>query len=311
MSDSALIQLGELTKPATILIEKVSDAVGGLFRPWQIRRVAEAEAEAEKIKAISKIEITDLQYRSINRLFIEESKKQTNMEEITRKALPELSEQSRPKEVDDDWITHFFDKCRLISDEKMQLLWAKVLAGEANSPGKFSKRTVSLLSSIDKSDAELFASLCSFSWHVLNMVPLIYDVQHSVYSERGVKYISLKHLDDIGLISFNGITSYQLLNLPQRLPVFYCDRPILIEFKKSENNIFDMGHVSFSKCGLELAALCPVKENTEFKDYVIERWRAFGYNITVPEVQFGDSANNGATSPELNISPKKNQARWS
>ena len=32
--------LGDLSKPATVLIEKVSDAVGGLFRPHQIVRVA-------------------------------------------------------------------------------------------------------------------------------------------------------------------------------------------------------------------------------------------------------------------------------
>ncbi len=50
-----IINIGELSKPATILIEKVSDAVGGLLKPWQIRRVAKAEADAEKIKALAEI----------------------------------------------------------------------------------------------------------------------------------------------------------------------------------------------------------------------------------------------------------------
>jgi hypothetical protein len=46
MSDSnSIINLGELAKPATVLVEKIADAVGGLARPWQIKRVAEAEAE--------------------------------------------------------------------------------------------------------------------------------------------------------------------------------------------------------------------------------------------------------------------------
>ena len=31
--------LGELSKPATLLIEKISNAITGFARPWQIRRV--------------------------------------------------------------------------------------------------------------------------------------------------------------------------------------------------------------------------------------------------------------------------------
>jgi len=133
----ALINLGELSKPATVLIEKISEAVGGVFRPYQIRRVADAEADAEKIRAVSKIEVTDLHRRAMCRFLEEEGKKQQNIEDITSKALPDVAENSTPEKIENDWLTNFFDKCRLISDEGMQKLWAKVLAGEANMPGHF------------------------------------------------------------------------------------------------------------------------------------------------------------------------------
>ena len=32
--ESSLINLGELSKPAAVLIEKISDAVGGVFKPY-------------------------------------------------------------------------------------------------------------------------------------------------------------------------------------------------------------------------------------------------------------------------------------
>jgi hypothetical protein len=76
----SIVNLGDLTKPATVLIEKISEAIGGIFRPSQIRRIADAEAQAEKIKAISQIEITDLQRRAMYRFFSEEAKKQQNIE---------------------------------------------------------------------------------------------------------------------------------------------------------------------------------------------------------------------------------------
>jgi hypothetical protein len=40
--NSSLINLGDLAKPASVLIEKISDAIGGGFKPWQTRRVAKA-----------------------------------------------------------------------------------------------------------------------------------------------------------------------------------------------------------------------------------------------------------------------------
>ncbi len=44
---TSLVNIGELSKPATVLIEKISDAVGGIAKPWQIRRV-QRRSEAER-----------------------------------------------------------------------------------------------------------------------------------------------------------------------------------------------------------------------------------------------------------------------
>jgi hypothetical protein len=81
MNDIAgIVNFGDLTKPATVLIEKISDAIGGIYRPHQIRRIAEAEAQADRIKAVSQIEITELHLRAMIRFFSEEAKKQQNIE---------------------------------------------------------------------------------------------------------------------------------------------------------------------------------------------------------------------------------------
>ena len=57
-----------------------------------------------------------------------------NMEGITAKALPLLNENAGPDSMDNDWIVNFFDKSRIVSDDEMQNLWSRVLAGEANAP---------------------------------------------------------------------------------------------------------------------------------------------------------------------------------
>ena len=183
---NSLINLGDLSKPADTLIKKVSKAVGGIFAPYQIKRVAKAEAEAALIKAQTEIQITDLHLRAMRRFVEEEAKHQKNMEDITAKALPQLNGKADPSKVEDDWITNFFNKCRIVSDDEMQGLWSRILAGESNSPGTYSKRTVNFLSDLDKRDAETFTRLCGFGWVIVGFNPLIYDVKHPIYNNQGI-----------------------------------------------------------------------------------------------------------------------------
>jgi hypothetical protein len=288
----SLINVGELSKPATVLIEKISEAVGGIFRPYQIRRVAEAEVDAEKIKAISKIEVTDIQRRAMQRFLEEEAKKQENIESITSKALPAVGENSFPQKIENDWLANFFDKCRLISDDEMQNLWAKVLAGEANAPGHFSKRTISVLASLDKQDAELFQKLCSFAWWIMDeAVPLIYenelednqDPEQEPYSAIGINFETLKHLNEIGLMTYDGISGFSLTRLRQQIEVFYYGSQFVIEFPQPNGNKFDTGRVLLSKVGQDLAPLCESKPNPNFEEYIIKKWKSFGLKVSAVE----------------------------
>ena len=196
-----LINLGGLSKPATTLIEKISDAVGGIAKPWQTVRVARAEARADLIRAQTKIEISEIEQRAVLRMVREEGKKQENIENITAKAIPHLSNDSNPGEIEDDWLTHFFDRCRLISDNEMQTLWSRILVGEANKPGSFRKKTIETVATLDKSDADLFTKFCTFVWQIGNLCPVVMDFDDKNIINNGITFNSLTHLDDIGLIT--------------------------------------------------------------------------------------------------------------
>ena len=77
----------------------------------------------------------------------------------------------------------------------MQSLCATVLAGEANFPGTYSKRTVNFLSSLDKTNADLFSSLCGFGWFLGDVVPLVLDDMQPIYNERGINFTTLTYLE--------------------------------------------------------------------------------------------------------------------
>jgi hypothetical protein len=273
MSENPLAKLGDLTKPATVLVEKISDAVGGIFKPYQIVRVAKAEAEAERIRAESQIQVTDLHRRAMHRFLEEEAKKQANIETITQNALPLLNEESSPQNVDNDWITNFFDKCRIVSDEQMQALWSKVLAGEANQAGAFSRHTVNLLADLDKGDAELFVHLCAFAWQIGNIiVPLVYDVHDKIYNLQEINFGSLSHLESLGLIQFENLSGFRRTNLTKKDAAFYYGKPLELIFPQDAGNSLEVGKVLLTRAGQELAPVCGSKPVEGFFQFVYDRW---------------------------------------
>jgi hypothetical protein len=273
MSDSSsLINVGELAKPVTALIERIADATGVLYEPRRIRNRAKAEAEADLIKAHAQIEISDLQRRALKRFVEEEAKHQANIEEITEAAIPLLTDGATPEAMEEDWIANFFDRCRIVSDEEMQSLWAKVLAGEANSPSSFSKRTVNLLASLDKADANIFTQLCSFGFYMGVVLPLVYDLEDGIYREYGINFASLKHLEFIGLISFDSLGGFARKGQFEMLPIAYYGAPIRLTFAGEGEKVFGAGKVMLTQAGEQLAPICGSKRSDKILDYVLGKW---------------------------------------
>jgi hypothetical protein len=288
-TSNSLVNLGELSKPADTLIKKISNAVGGIFKPYQIERVAKAEAKASLIKAQTEIQITDLHQRAMCRFVEEEAKRQSNIESITAKALPQLDSNADPSKVEDDWITNFFDKCRIVSDDEMQGLWSRVLAGESNSPGTYSKRTVNFLSDLDKSDAELFTNLCGFVWVIGgSFTPLIYEFLHPIYKDKGIDFNSLSHLESIGLIQLNAIADLEIIEQPKSITVMYYEIPVCLVLPKKSDNEINIGKVALTHIGEELAPICGSEPVDGFLEYVTKKWKDLEY-ITEDKTKQADT----------------------
>lgn len=266
---NSIINLGDLAKPATVLIEKVSNAVGVLYEPRRIRKKAEAEVEAEKIKALAGIELSEIQQRGIERLVHQEARKQENIENITAKAAADLPPNAKTEELEEDWIAHFFDRCDKVSNEQMQSLWSRLLAGEATNPGTYSKRTIDFIATMDKSDADLFTKFCQFIWMVGDTTPLIFDPQAEVYTNQGINFSTLKHLDSIGLISFESVSGYRKVRLPKKALFHYYGLPTLAVFPKDQDNQLSVGHVLLTQAGRELVNICGSQRNQKFYEYAI------------------------------------------
>ena len=280
MPGFSLVNASGLSKPADTLVTKIANAFGRHFDPRQAVRMAEAEVQADRIRRVGAanidIEVAELKERAAARFANEEMTKQVNMEGIIEKALPGLGDNANPEAMENDWIMNFFDKCRMVSDNDMQQIWARILAGEANNPGSFSRRTVNLVADLDKRDAELFRNLCGFAWTTSGATPLVFDARGDIYNRSGITFDSLGQLESLGLIHFDSLAGFQIVNSHKQASVSYYGKEIILKFPNDSDRNLSIGTTILTRAGQELAPMCGSTPVEGFFDYVYDRWAGEG-----------------------------------
>ncbi|WP_286264901.1 TIGR03899 family protein [Thalassotalea atypica] len=88
-------------------------------------------------------------------------RKQSNMEAIIEKSIKYCSEHVASSKADPDWFSNFIELAENISNNVMQDLWAKILAGEISNPGSFSLKTLRTFKNLAIHDAKLLAKACA------------------------------------------------------------------------------------------------------------------------------------------------------
>jgi hypothetical protein len=173
-----------------VLHKSLLDPNVGVFGPWQARRAGKAaadavrEIEAAKIEAIQKklalrqeylekeaglnptalmekLALLDLEVRAI--------KEAANNSQIVERAAEllndEILEPDNPFKESEDWTTGFFNRSRDVSKEEMQVLFAKILAGEVVRPGSFSLRTIDFVNTLTTKEATFIYNACKYFCH--------------------------------------------------------------------------------------------------------------------------------------------------
>lgn len=284
MSDGgALIDLSKFGDAAKVLVEKISGAVGMVYEPRYVRNMARAESDAVRIRALAAIDLQDeLDRRTMARMLGQERRKQANLDRIVGAAVSQLdgATPDSASAMTEDWVAVFLDQAGKISDEEMQSLWSKILAGEASKPGTFSKRTLDVVSKLDKSEADAFTRLCSFAWHVGGWTPLIFDMaRDAVYVNAGITFDTLNTLSTAGLITIEP-NGYKKKVADGTGTIVYGARAWELELPKNQFDSLQIGNVLFTGTGIGLLPICGASTSNEIETYVLDRLKRSGLVVT-------------------------------
>ena len=220
----------------------IGSVAGTMLLPWRARQEvkarlisAEGEIEAQILSTESRAEtmhiIADAQAKAramlvspdskekgeldfaatvTQRIQFQEEKRQRNIESVVRYAASRLEDKHvEDHEPDHDWTARFFSDLQDISNEKMQILYAKILAGEVERPGSTTIKALTILRDLDQRTARVFRILCSLSIfsivdeeHTLDarVVSLGGNAAQNGLAKFGLSFGELNVLNEHGLI---------------------------------------------------------------------------------------------------------------
>ena len=222
-----------LVSPCEKLISAAQCAIGKAYEPryikrmaeakaYEIRQVSQAMAESSDVPisydkgaiAMDTTDFDELVKRTQNRLAYQELRKQTNIESVLSNSYIELENEPPVTDdpIDQDWLIRFFNSVEDISNEQMQCLWGKILAGEIKQPNSFSMRTLNILKNLTQREAELFTHLSPYIFTcpgnnqksiVDYFIPFLDSLGDNELSKYQIPFPDILTLSEAGIITHN------------------------------------------------------------------------------------------------------------
>lgn len=245
----------------------VGAIAGGLFTAIFLRHNTKTE-EFEKIKAGQFKEVADDLLAS-GKMTYTEYYKANNFLTVAKKADSYYREHPRTCEkdvYDFDWFMRFFEAVGNVSDDMMQNLWAKILAGEVARPSTFLLRTIDIVRNLSKRDAELFIRICSHSFMASSSNYFLPNEKEFLESV-GIKYIDIMKLSELGLL-FNDATIIFNISISNKPKLLINSNSLIMFITSASGNSEEasIGQYPFTEVGKELSTL--ISEGPSDDDYI-------------------------------------------
>lgn len=269
------------------IIDKISNALAWTMTPKGVgadivtanKSLIEEIAARDDIPVIERAVLIN-NYKKIVREY-------TNQIDVIRLASQDLKENAHPEKVEDDWIRFFFEKVKIVNEEEVKILWAKILAGEFNEPGTFSRQLLHTMSIMDSKMAKSFQKIRSSCFYV---APHIYTFIYRTdgksirnkdkYEELKLNYKDLRELDSVGIIQYRYPNFFSIRN--NKKIICYGKKKIIFDTNK---NMLLTGNVSLTDVGKQLCRICPMEYDDRVLDICMETWKHLGYK---PQIQIDD-----------------------
>lgn len=204
-----------------------------------------------------------------NYISARESRKMNNVKSVVEKATSHFIEGEKVSDepVNIDWTNRFFSIVEDISDETLQDIWGRILAGEVKQPNSFSLRTLDLLRNITKEEAELFVKASRF-----------YIEKNFIYTEEFA--LSLHEallLGEAGLINSEELVKEWNVEPNSKLEILIDRNTLIILHNDTDKKILCQPSIKkLSKAGIEILSLVEKTDRNKFYETLTRFFKSKG-----------------------------------
>ena len=303
-----------LVEPTMKLLDMVGGAIGTAYEPrhkrkmvdatvYEINAIADAMRNAADMPvvynqdgvAINSEDFNRLMQRAGNRLVLQETIKQHNIESVIDNAYEILEKEENCSEepVEQGWINRFFDSVADVSDEDLQKLWGKVLAGEIKQPKSYSLRTLETLKNLSKYEAELFEKVATLVTTLQGNLFLTSETD--ILRRYEISYDAILCLDECGLINSDGMVSYNpKISINDSVAIIAKSKLLLLKGTNERPTKISIGIFGLTRAGKELYSILKCDSNESYLcDFAekIEKNNKGNVSITLHQIHSYDGDN--------------------
>lgn len=235
------------------------------------KKMANAESYAAIKQAETDIKVQLLKLKGeeevANYVLAKEARKINNAKSVVEKATTHFVEGEKVSDepVNTDWTNRFFSIVEDISDETLQDIWGRILAGEVKRPNSFSLRTLDLLRNITKEEAELFVKASKF-----------YVEENFIYTERFSLHETLL-LGEAGFINSEELIKEWNIEPNSKLKILIDRNTLFILHNDTDRKIFCQPAVKkLSRAGIEILSLVEKTDRNEFYKILTQFFKSKG-----------------------------------
>ena len=273
--------LAGLSKPLTKLIEVIANGCNWVAQPYQIKRIADANAYASSVKSKEDfkqgLRTSLLEFTNRSILSVRENRQIDNLVNIISYAGQELQAIDNINDipVSPEWSSRFFDYAQNIYEEDVQVIWVKILAQETATPGIFFKRTLTVLHNIEQFEAKWFTELCQFVIDESFVLKNIINFEYFTYNK-------IQSMIDCGLLNSESC----IISIDKNVESIIFKSHYL---NRVHNSVVSLNDISFSgysltDAGIQLYKITQVSSNLDFMKIVQEQIKKnFGVDFEIKE----------------------------
>lgn len=183
---------------------------------------------------------------------------------------------------DNDVFWGLLEHSKTISNNEVQDLIAKIIAGEYNNPETYSMTTIQTLKMLGRSEIELFEKVCGLILFGGMLPHALFTGDENVkdlMKELDIDFSKLQTLQSIGLFLPNDMTNKIPNPEKKKYEVRYFDEKIIFECENESTDIQVPNYFALSVSGKQIIEHLKPKKQGAYWEWVKQNYKVANYKL--------------------------------